>query len=163
MDLNLCLTSPYPSSEIALSSESEAYRYFQSNGGIEAYAHKLYDVIQAHPNVKYMVGFSAGAAALYKVMSQVEKSDVQLMLFYPGQIRFYLDHAPNCPCTIIFPQNESHFGVTEVIDKLRKYKHLNIQHTAYQHGFMNRASAGFDINAYRYYGQLLKDLLGQEC
>jgi hypothetical protein len=41
--------------------------------------------------IKQVVGFSAGAAvaAIFKSMSDLSNNDIELILFYPGQIRHF--------------------------------------------------------------------------
>jgi dienelactone hydrolase len=151
--------SPYEFSHNSFETEKQAYTSFQASGGIDAYAKKLTNIIQANNNLEHLIGFSAGAAALYRVMCLNPRSDIKLTLFYPGQIRFFLDKAPNCPCRIIFPAQETHFSLTKVINSLKQYPQVQIEHTSYQHGFMNKDSASYDKSAYIDYSTLLKGLL----
>jgi dienelactone hydrolase len=150
--------SPYEASFNSFETEQQAYTSFQASGGIDTYAKKLTNIIQANNNLEHLIGFSAGAAALYTVMSLNSRNDIKLTLFYPGQIRYFLDEAPNCPCRIIFPEQETHFPLTKVINSLKQHPQVQIEHTSYQHGFMNKDSVSFNKSAYTYYCTSLKGL-----
>lgn len=102
-----------------------------------------------------MIGFSAGAATIFKVMSNLSVNDFQLTLFYPSQFRNFLDKYPNCPCHIIFPESEPHFSLPNVIKVLKRQLSLQIEQNTYQYGFMNKDSKAFELIAYNHYCQML--------
>lgn len=151
--------SPYQQPQIHFESEKQAYQCFQDHGGIDAYILRLTDVLKSHQGIKHVVGFSAGAAALYKVMSNLSGNNIPLTLFYPGQIRYFLDKHPSSSCYIIFPESEPHFSLSDVIKVLKQQLPLTVDQNGYQHGFMNFESKGFDQTAYSHYCQMLQVLL----
>jgi hypothetical protein len=87
------------------------------------------------------------------------KEAPQLTLFYPRQIRHFLNKHPSCPCHIIFPESESNFSLPDVIKVLKQQPELNGEQNAYHHGFMNKDSKAFNATAYNHYCQMLKGLL----
>lgn len=153
---NTVVVSPYPKGETYFENEQQAYRCFQEHGGIDGYISKLADVMLSETHIGQVIGFSAGGAALYKVMSDVAFENVPLVLFYPGQIRYFMDKQPKSPCHIIFPEFESHFSVLDVISELQNKALLNIEQSKYPHGFMNSDSKGFNKMAYMHYCQMVK-------
>ena len=150
--------SPYPQPHINFKNEQQAYQYFQEHGGIDAYILALTDILKDNVHIKHVVGFSAGGAALYKIMSNLTNNNISLTLFYPGQIRYFLDKHPNSPCHIIFPNSESHFSLPDVVEVLEQQSHIKMEQNKYQHGFMNKDSRGFDLNAYNHYCRILNNL-----
>lgn len=151
--------SPYQQSQTGFKNEQQAYLSFQNSGGIDAYILRLTDILKSYPSIIKVIGFSAGAAAIYKMMSNLPQNNIQLTLFYPGQIRHFLDKHPSCPCHIIFPKSESHFSLPDVIKVLKKQTHLKVEQNIYQHGFMNKNSKGFEQTAYTHYCQVLRELI----
>lgn len=156
---NVIKISPYLQPQVQFKNELQAYQCFKDNGGMDAYILRVTDVILTHKGIKNVVGFSAGAAALYKVISSLPKRNIQLTLFYPGQIRNFLDKHPSSPCHIIFPESEPHFSLPDVIRVLKQQLPVKVEQSNYQHGFMNTDSKGFDQTAYNYYCQLLNKRL----
>lgn len=153
--------SPYQQPQLQFDNEQQAYRCFQDTGGIDAYILNLTKALNTYRHIKHVVGFSAGAAAIYKAMSNSSDNNNQLTLFYPGQIRHFLDRHPSCPCHIIFPESEPHFLLPDVIEVLTQQTQLKVEKTNYQHGFMNKDSKGFNPAGYQQYCQMLKALLAK--
>ena len=156
---HVMVVSPYQQHKTHFETEQQAYQCFQNRGGIEAYILSLTEALSTHTDIKQVVGFSAGGAALYKAISNLADHHIKLTLFYPGQIRYFLDKHPNSPCHIIFPEIEPNFSLPEVIKVLAQQPHLKVEQNNYQHGFMNKDSKAFNQTAYNYYSQLLKQLL----
>lgn len=156
---NVIKISPYPQLQTHFKNEQQAYQCFQKHGGIDEYVLSLTDILKDHVHIKHVVGFSAGGAALYKVMSNLAASNIQLTLFYPGQIRHFMDKHPRAPCHIIFPESEPHFSLANVIKVLNQQSQLKVEQNSYQHGFMNKNSRSFNQTAYHHYCQMLKELL----
>jgi hypothetical protein len=123
---------------------------------------KLTNVLITHPDIKQVVGFSAGAAAIYKSMFDHSSNNINLILFYPSQIRHFLNNHPSSPCHIIFPKSEPHFSLPDVIKRLKQQSNIRIEQNTYQHGFMNKTSKAFNQNAYNHYCQMLKVLLAKK-
>jgi hypothetical protein len=51
----------------------------------------------------------------------------------------------------VFGQSEPHFELSPVADSLSQQSYVEVINTAYQHGFMNRLSKGYDAKGYRQY------------
>ncbi len=151
--------SPYEHVQTYFENEQQAYQCFQDNGGMDAYILSVAESLKSNSGIKKIVGFSAGAAAIYSVMSNLTKNDIQLTLFYPGQIRHFLNLHPSSPCHIIFPESESHFLLPDIIKVLKKQSNIKVEQNIYQHGFMNKDSKSFDLTAYNYYCQMLRACL----
>jgi dienelactone hydrolase len=153
--------SPYQQPQPQFDNERQAYQCFQDLGGIDTYILRLTKLLKTYRHINQVVGFSAGAAAIYaaaasnKSMSNSSDNNIQLTLFYPGQIRHFFDQYPSCPCHIIFPESEPHFSVSDVIEQLKHQPQLQVEQSTYQHGFMNTDSKGFDQTAYNHYCQML--------
>lgn len=154
-DQALVLT-PYSQAKTHFNNERQAYQCFTENGGIEAYIVNLTEVLQSKMGIKHIIAFSAGAAAIYKAVSNLAIENVHLTLFYPGQIRHFLNQSPLCPSHIIFPESEPNFSVPEVLTLLSQKSNLKVEQKNYQHGFMNKDSQAFNKTAYNYYCQMLK-------
>jgi hypothetical protein len=148
--------SPYKQPQPQFEDEPQAYQYFLNNGGIEGYILSLRQVLQLNTDINHIIGFSAGAAAIYKLMYDLENNDFRLTLFYPSQIRHFLDKHPICSCRLIFPRSEPHFSLSEVIEIIQQQSQSKIEQSDYQHGFMNKDSKAFSKTAYRHYCQVLR-------
>jgi hypothetical protein len=153
---NTIAISPYQQGQIGFENEQQAYQYFQNHGGIDAYILSITDVLKSHAGITQVIAFSAGAAAVYKVVSNLPIQNLELTLFYPSQIRHFLDKHPSCQCHIILPESEPHFSVPDVIKVLKQQSNIQVEQNTYQHGFMNKDSNAFDQTAYHYYCQTLK-------
>jgi hypothetical protein len=145
------IVSPYQNQPV-FCIEKLAYQHFCLVGGIDHYKNILRSTLLASSECKVIIGFSAGAAALYALLSEVElNKKPQIYLFYPSQIRHMLSLEPKINCNIIFPASEPHFDIKAVIDDLKRRSQIKIQHTHYQHGFMNKLSKGFSQEGYTFY------------
>ena len=150
------VVTPYTQAKTHFKNERQAYQCFIDNGGLEAYIVNLTDVLQSNVGIQHIIAFSAGAAAIYKVVSNLALENVHITLFYPGQIRYFLDQFPFCPSHIILPESEPSFSVPEVFTLLNQKSNLKVEQSNYQHGFMNKDSQAFNNKAYEYYCQMLK-------
>jgi dienelactone hydrolase len=155
--LHTKIVDPYAGQRQEFSSEQEAYQRFQVLGGVESYGEILKDAVSTMDGLHTIVGFSAGGAATWKTMEAFKRhSGIELVLFYPGQIRHYLEVENTLPTTIFWPSQEPHFSVTEVIENLRRKQNVQNIHTSFLHGFMNADSAGYSETAYHQYTQYLQ-------
>jgi hypothetical protein len=155
------VVSPYQQPQTFFQNEQQAYQCFKDNGGMHNYIKNLTEVLLANTGIKQIIGFSAGAAAIYNVMSNLELKNIQLTLFYPAQIRHFVDKYPSSPCHIIFPESEPHFSLPDIVKTLKLYSQLTIEQNFYQHGFMNKGSKAFNKQAYSHYCQMLRKQLSK--
>lgn len=141
--------SPY-STRLDLADEKDAYQAFTVSGGIEAYVSKVKARLFSMPKEHTLfIGFSAGAAALWKVLADnnVANENSHFIGLYPGQIRHYLDLEPQIDTSLIFPISEQHFDLTPVLSSLRGKANTRIWQNALQHGFVNPSSDNFHLQA----------------
>lgn len=115
---NVISVCPYEDNHRNFSDEQSAYKAFIAQGGLAAYIDKIKKLTDTH-KVKIAIGFSAGAAALWASQSNMTQLETGF-IFYPGQIRHYLDIEPSCPWQIIFAEHETHFDQNAVINVLNK-------------------------------------------
>jgi hypothetical protein len=149
---HLAVVSPFNQTGEYYKTEAQAYQAFLHDGGVDAYAYKIAAAIDRYPQLTHLIGFSAGASALYKVLSQQKREKgLSTTLFYPSQIRHFVDLTPTHACDIIFPAFESHFDVQTLISNMSGRPNVRIQQVAYSHGFMNQYSEQFNERAYQHY------------
>ena len=168
LNLELELVSPYPATvastmegqlaPVVPSSEEHAYQNFLKHGGLELYSKKLQHCFESQSQAFSALGFSAGAAAIWRVAATSSSSIKQAFCFYGGQIRLNSDLQPQVPTTLIWAQ-ESHFDVDALHQQLRQYPYMNSIVTTYAHGFINPLSAGFHQEAASHYQHLLIEML----
>ena len=150
---------PYQQPQKYFENEQHAYQYFQDNGGIDAYILSITEVLKSNIGIKQVVGFSASAAVIFHIMSNLSINDIQFTLFYPGQIRHFLNKYPSCTCHIIFPESESYFSVLGVMNELKKQSSIKVEKNTYQHEFMNKDSKAFEQTAYNHHSQMLNVII----
>lgn len=135
-----------PSNEQTLS-ESQAYERFIEAGGINAYIEKLSAfVASAELSTAKLnaIGFSAGGAALWAISQSVLVKRIHYAeLYYPGQIRHFLEVTPAFPCEITFPNKESHFDLSKVFKQLEGKPMVTINRSKLGHGFLNPLSENY--------------------
>jgi hypothetical protein len=140
--------------------ESVAYQGFQHQGGLDGYANRIASACVNQPVACVAIGFSAGAAGMYKVLSEeVAHSVVSFIGFYPGQIRFFTDLQPSVPTRLIFPCREANFKVDTVMHRLDRHVAVNCELSSYQHGFMNPLSRGFSESGLNQFTAQITELL----
>lgn len=140
--------SPY-SSKQAFDHEHQAYQAYCQDCGHENYLYKVRAALQQLSTYTLALGFSAGASALWRALSDYSGDHVQHFIgFYPGQIRNALALNTQISTTLVFPSHESHFDLVPVKSALRKKDKVEVLDSAWLHGFMNPCSEGFHV-----YGQ----------
>lgn len=140
--------------------EGRAYQAFVKAGGVEAYARGLAGQLDTLSSPTVLIGFSAGAAAIWKALGNKHYAQVARFIgFYPGQIRHYLCLTPGVDTQLYFPNAEAHFDLDDVIKKLTGKKAVSLLKTPYSHGFMNRLSVGYHPRGYQEFILLLKQQL----
>ena len=149
---------PYGSKYMDFENEAQAYAVFTSEVGLGNYVERLRQRIQTFTTELNLIGFSVGAAAIWRLSSQTEITNVfAATCFYGAQIRHDRDIQPKFPVQLIMAATEPHFSVAELIDDLRDRQNLKIEQSSFYHGFMNSHSKNYDHNGYRQYLQLLSE------
>ncbi len=138
--------------------EQVAYHAFIAEGGVATYASHVADLIQQHQDsLRFAIGFSAGASALWlnsgnTAMSRLERT----VLFYGSRIRDHREIQPLCPVHMIFAEQEVAFEPAELVSDLRRRNHNAELVRGSKHGFMNPYSNGFCLKTQERY---MKELL----
>ena len=154
------LLDPYQGQEQTFADEQQAYTAFCEQCGHEAYAAQVQQYLLKAASFDVVIGFSAGASALWRALASDKVSGIkQALLFYPGQIYPYLQLTPKVPVRLVFGHSEPHFDVAAVCAQLNRNLDIYAQHTRYAHGFVNPASVAFDAQGYQTYITPLKQLL----
>jgi dienelactone hydrolase len=135
------VVDPYDGKEKSFSHEQSAYDAFLANCGHDSYFRKVQNAISSSLEDLVIIGFSAGASAVWRNMESDWQSNIlHFVGFYPGQIRYHLHITPKYPCTIVFPNREEHFDVNDVSGILNEIDNVQCIITDYGHGFMNPLS-----------------------
>lgn len=152
---------PYDSQFMAFDDEQQAYNYFNKHVGLEAYTEHLSRSIGVDDIASYVIGFSVGATALWKL--SVNQQNIYAGFgFYGSQIRHLTALTPSVPITLILPQSERHFDVNEMAANLIGKSHVVLHPTPYFHGFMNRLSVNYSEQAYEEYKTFIRSQLPSE-
>lgn len=154
-NVNKEIISPYRDNA-SYKDEPLAYQAFQQAGGLEGYKKRLL-IPLLDSDTTTVVAFSAGAAAMYQILSnsQQKHSVTHLYGFYPGQIRFFTHLIPIVQTTLYFPQQEPHFDVNTVMSQLSLHSSVTCEKTPFLHGFMNPYSRNYDLNGEQNHSHLL--------
>lgn len=141
--------SPF-SLSLSFTDEAEAYAAFLQTGGVEAYTGKILAGLQAAAEPLICIGFSAGAAALWKALAHSEAGRARLaIIFYGAQIRDAAQLQPLCETLLVFPAEEPHFSVAGLVSRLQGRPGVCCTQVPWLHGYMNRLSRNFDPAGYR--------------
>lgn len=146
------ILDPYQGQQHDFNNDHQAYQYFSENVGVKQYADHVYKELSAIKQSSVIIGFSAGAAAIWQHSDKYSVDNInQVYLFYGSQIRNMLDVQPAVPTNHILPAKESHFCINQVAEALKQKPMINIEQNQYLHGFMNPQSEHYNQQAYTYY------------
>ena len=149
---------PYEGNKQQFVNEHAAYDTFMTRCGHERYISAVASAIELSEGEVVLLGFSAGASAAWKAIDQLSNPLIKHYIgFYPSQIRNHLDVIPCCPVTLIFPCEERHFEVDDVIAALSSLKQVNCIKTSFYHGFMNSLSDNFSLTAATFFNDKMGD------
>lgn len=138
------VVDPYDGTKKSFIHDQVAYKAFLADCGHDSYFRKVQNVISSSLEELVIIGFSTGASAAWRNMEIDEQSKIlHFVGFYPGQIRHYLNITPKYPCTIVLPNREEHFNVSEVSRLLAEIDNVQCVTTEFGHGFMNPLSANY--------------------
>ncbi|CAM3681648.1 dienelactone hydrolase family protein [Rheinheimera salexigens] len=144
------IIDPYQAQMLDFNNEADAYAYFTTEVGLAAYTEQLLQRLLMQTTPVTLIGFSVGAAAVWQLSSHKQLTKVvAATCFYGSQIRYHLDIQPAFPLQLIFPAQEPHFSVSELIRQLAGRANVSIQQVKYLHGFMNRHSDNYDAASCR--------------
>lgn len=145
------IVSPYSELQ-TFANEADAYQAFTASGGMDGYYHRLLEAISQYPKhqLKLLVGFSAGASALWRFVASEHTLDLAAdplaWLYYGGQIRNELALEPKVS-TVIRWSLETQFDVWQCHQALQNKLMVDSAVLPYPHGFVNPQSKGFIAHA----------------
>ncbi|BBM01819.1 dienelactone hydrolase family protein [Microbulbifer sp. GL-2] len=152
------IIDPYESKNISFDNELEAYNYFTSHIGMDAFTLKVLEKLKEKQEETVLIGFSIGATAIWKTSCSTEISHINSAIcFYGSQIRNHKNIIPLFPIQTIFPQSEPHFSVTDLIADLSTIENLKVTQVNFLHGFMNPLSRNYNQVGYQQRLQALKN------
>ncbi|MCG8568131.1 MAG: hypothetical protein MI747_23945 [Desulfobacterales bacterium] len=147
---------PYGDQGGYFTNEATAYAHFTQHVGIGGYARLIYNTLMDHspdkdaPETRVLLGFSAGAAALWTLADNHELGEIShCMGYYGSQIRNHPSIRPLWPVELIFPEKEDHFDVGFLMAQLTGRKNLELKKEKGKHGFMNPHSPNYDAELAR--------------
>jgi dienelactone hydrolase len=154
------ILDPYAGADRRFPDEATAYRAFIDEGGLDSYTRGAEQQIASLSGPLHLLGFSAGASALWIASSRIPYLQVRkAWLFYSAQIRNHLACQPRCPVHLVFPRTEEHFEVDIVMRELNGKPDLTLEKTRYLHGFMNPLSSNFSSKGLlEYQKRILEEL-----
>lgn len=154
------IIDPYQGQFMNFDSEKQAYDFFSENVGIDAYYHKLHLTLNASKHVNRLIGFSVGAAVIWRLSSQSNDHAINKALcFYGSQIRHDTDVVPTFNVHLVLPAYESHFSVDSLANNFTKLPQVSFEKAPYLHGFMNEYSNNFARAGYLEYCDVINKFL----
>lgn len=144
------MISAHADSELSFASEALAYERFLAGGGVEAYARRLRQRLEADPLIANLVGFSAGASAGWIAAAAPAARGLHCaVLFYGSRIREHVALRPLCPVRLVFAEHEASFSPAWLVYELVASGVRAELVPGSRHGFMNELSAGFSARLQR--------------
>ena len=157
------IIDPYNTIEQSFCDDDEAYQAFTKACGHQNYSQKVRQAIKQLSNETIVIGFSAGASAMWhstdnNVTSTTSHQYIKHFIgFYPSQIRNQLDVTPYCDVTLLFPKSEPHFNLDKTLRALSIKNNVFYRKSIYDHGFLNPLSRNYSHTAATYFTlQLVK-------
>ncbi|MCG8616707.1 MAG: hypothetical protein MI802_10860 [Desulfobacterales bacterium] len=132
--------------------EKTAYTHFRNCLTIPAYADLVRKKIEETSGPVYLLGFSAGASALWYLSGLIKTDRIKKAVgLYGSQIRNFANIYPGFATHLIFPISEPHFDVEDLQGQLAARPNLSCERSSGLHGFMNEYSANFNPDLYSVY------------
>ncbi|SGY87425.1 dienelactone hydrolase family protein [Moritella viscosa] len=149
---------PYEGYKQTFINEQAAYDTFMTQCGHERYRSAVSSAIELSEGEVVLLGFSAGASAAWKAIGRHSNPLIKHCIgFYPSQIRNHLDVIPCCPVTLVFPCEEKHFEVDNILSVLASLKQVHCIKTSFQHGFMNSLSENYSLSAATFFTDKIRN------
>lgn len=143
------IVSPYAMPR-SFADEDEAYVFFQRECGVEAFTEKIRETLEEMVGPLICIGFSAGAASLWRALAGPGGEIVETaILFYGSQIRNVAEWQPRCNTVLVFPAAEPHFSIADLLARLQDRPGITCAIVPWLHGYMNSLSDNFDRDGYR--------------
>ncbi len=152
------LIDPYQGIRQNFKNEQQAYQAYIKNCGHDKYFELLTDSIKTiKPDL--LIGFSAGASAVWRATALEGNSCKKAVCFYPSQIRNHLNIKPKISTHVIFPHKETSFDVNSISNAISDNKKVNCKITTFEHGFMNKLSGAYNTKAEEFGFNIIEDSL----
>ena len=145
------VADPFDGHDPRFSSEEEAHAAYLDRGGLEPYARRIKALVAATAPPVLLMGFSAGAGAVWVAACTEDTPIIHACCFYGSPIRTMADRTPRVPIDLIFPDHEPHFDVDELANTLTAKPLVTCHRANAGHGFMNPLSANHDETASRHW------------
>lgn len=148
-EADIRIIDPYNGVNHKFETEAEAYDYFMDKVGLKTYQTILTDRLSTSSPDIVLIGFSVGASAIWGISDQSTLNRVQkAFCFYGSQIRHQPHIQPAFDMELIFPEQEPHFDVDDLINCLAKKDRVLCIKANGLHGFMNELSTHFNPACY---------------
>ena len=158
--INTVIVDPYEGKYLNFKNEDEAYSYFRQKVGIERYKEMVYEATSDIKRDLLLIGFSVGASAIWAISDKFgARTNARAICFYGSQIRNFMDVNPAICMELIFPKQEPHFNVGNLIAQISLKKNVTCKTALYLHGFMNKRSANFNKSAFESYLSIINEKL----
>ena len=143
------IIDPYQGGDHPFETEAHAYDYFMRRVGLRKYRSILMNHLASSDPDIVLIGFSVGASAIWAVSGHPPPGHIKkAFCFYGSQIRQNTDIQPVFDMELIFPEQEPHFDVDELIRTLKPKNRVTCSKAMGLHGFMNEYSPHFDPVCY---------------
>ena len=143
-----------------MSKKSQLNNFFSEKIGLDNYAKNLLQYLLLNKEAINLIGFSVGASAIWQISELLKIQNICSAIgFYSSQIRNQTAIIPAIPIELIFPIQESHFSVKELMKKLANKPNVKLKQVEYRHGFMNSQSDNFNALGYQQWLTILRDKL----
>jgi len=157
------IVDPYKGQCMGFINEADAYTCFVNTVGLDSYVSIVLKALKSLNCESTVIGFSVGASAIWKLSQRNENNLIkQAFCFYSSQIRNYTKITPCFLINLVFPENESHFDVVEIINILKVKPNVQITQVEYLHGFMNEYSTNFNNVGYQKYIALMRETISEK-
>jgi len=151
---------PYKGVDPEFETEALAYEYFMAQVGLEQYQSILMDSLSRSGPDTVLIGFSIGASVIWKISGRpLFRHIKKAFCFYGSQIRLNASIDPLFDIELLFPEQEPHFDVDELISMLKGKSRVTCSKAKGLHGFMNKLSPHFDPACYSVFMAHLKTSL----
>lgn len=159
---DLYVIDPYMGTDHKFETETDAYRFFMDQVGLDRYQSILLERISRCRPGSVLIGFSVGAAAAWIISASHIHAQIQkAFCFYGSQIRNHTPIHPLFDMELIFPCQEPHFDVDGLIELLKTRDRVTCSKAKGLHGFMNRLSPHFDSSCFKTHMDYLKASIEQ--
>ncbi len=156
------ILDPYNRRYRNFENENQAYSAFHAETGLGNYIDLLKQKLTGKkPEKTVILGFSAGASAIWAVSHHIEAELFKGVCFYSSQIRNYMEIKPKIKIELYFAKAEPAYDVDAVISKLEINNKVTCFKTNFMHGFMNERSANFNEDGFLKYREIIKNSIAR--